>query len=142
LGFLLSGEHVGRLKRRARSFLIEAERVDDPDLSLFFAEQAIQLYVKAVYFELFGGRIRGHRIREMLGLLAKSLEAEGFKVHASRVLEFIAQHRDNLIILEEAYSMSRYGDIEYSKDDASLAILIAKSLVNLLEEVCRDVKLG
>lgn len=93
LGFLLSGEYVSKLKRGAQGFLIEAGRVDDPDLSIFFAEQAIQLYVKAVYFELFGGRIRGRRVREMLGLLVKSLEAEGFKIHASRVLDFIAQRR-------------------------------------------------
>lgn len=45
-------------------------------------------------------------------------------------------------MLEEAYSISRYGDIEYSKEDAALAIPLAKEVVNLLEEVCRDVKLG
>jgi hypothetical protein len=33
----LSGEYVGKLKRRARAFLREASSVEDPDLDVFFA---------------------------------------------------------------------------------------------------------
>ncbi len=46
-----------RLKRRARSFLEAAGLVDDPDLKAFFAEQAMQLHLKAVLLELFGERL-------------------------------------------------------------------------------------
>ena len=36
------------LKRRAPAFLDEAKRVSDQDLSVFFAEKSMQLYLRAV----------------------------------------------------------------------------------------------
>jgi len=48
----LSGEYVARLKRRALSFLKEAEEAADADLVAFFAEQAMQLYIKVVLYEI------------------------------------------------------------------------------------------
>ena len=74
----LSGEYVARLKRRALSFLKEAEEAADADLAVFFAEQAMQLYLKAVFYELFGERVRGHSLRELLGILSRSLERHGY----------------------------------------------------------------
>jgi HEPN domain-containing protein len=53
-------------------FLREAVSVGDPDLAAFFAEQAIQLYIKAVYYKLFGDLIRGHKLRELVSILAIS----------------------------------------------------------------------
>ena len=55
----MSGEYVARLKRRALSFLKEAEEAADADLAAFFAEQAMQLHIKAVFYEIFGERVRG-----------------------------------------------------------------------------------
>ena len=49
----LSGEYVARLKRRALSFLKEAEEAADADLAVF-AKQAMQLYLKAVFYEKRG----------------------------------------------------------------------------------------
>ena len=63
----MSGEYVARLKRPALSFLKEAEEADDEDLAAFFAEQAMQLYLKAAFYELFGDKVRGHGLRELLG---------------------------------------------------------------------------
>jgi len=50
----LSGEYVARLKRRALGFLRAADGIDNADLAAFFTEQAIQLYIKAVFYEIFG----------------------------------------------------------------------------------------
>ena len=38
--------------------------------------------------------------------------------------------------------MSRYGELSYSADEAKLAVDTAQKLINLLEEVVRNVKLG
>jgi len=61
----LSGEYVARLKRRALGFLRAADGTDDADLAAFFAEQAMQLYIKAVFYEIFGERVRGHELRTL-----------------------------------------------------------------------------
>lgn len=139
---LLSGEYVSRLKRRARAFLLEATRVGDPDLGMFFAEQAMQLYIKAVYYELFGERVRGHRLRELLSLFVKMLEAQGFKDLANKVLVIVDQNRRLFILAEDAYSMARYGDIGYSREEVDEVVKLAQKLVDVLEEVVKSVKLG
>ena len=74
----MSGEYVSKLKRRAMNLLRASEAIDDVDLAMFFVDQGIQLYVKAVYYEIFGVKIRGHGVRELLGLLSKELETHGF----------------------------------------------------------------
>ena len=58
----MSGEYVARLKRRALSFLRAVDHVDDADLAAFFTEQAMQLYIKAVLYELFGERSEERRV--------------------------------------------------------------------------------
>lgn len=138
----MSGESVARLKRRARAFLSEAEEARDADLAVFFAEQAMQLCIKAIYFDIFGGGLRGHGLRELLGVLVRALEAHGYDVHAGKLLDFIDKHRRQLMLVEEAYIMSRYGDVEYSREDAVNSVSLARELTELLEGVSRSVKLG
>ena len=74
----MSGEYVAKLKRSALSFLKETEDAVDPDPAAFFAEQSMQLYLKAVLYELFGEVVRGHRLRALLGLLSRGLERNGY----------------------------------------------------------------
>jgi HEPN domain-containing protein len=53
----MSGDKVQLLKRRAQRFLYDAKndyKEGFYDLSAFHVEQALQLYIKAVIFELFG----------------------------------------------------------------------------------------
>ena len=59
----LSNEHVARLKKRALGFLKAVDQVDDADLAAFFVEQAMQLYIKVVLYELFGERFMGYVLR-------------------------------------------------------------------------------
>ena len=138
----MSGEYVTKLKRRALSFLKEAEEAVDPDLAAFFAEQSMQLYLKAVLYELFGEVVKGHRLRALLGLLLRGLERNGYTELADKVRGFVDGYRGELILAEEAYIGGRYGDLSYSQDDAGSLINVARDLRVLLDEVVRGVKLG
>lgn len=138
----LSGEYVAKLKRRALSFLKEAEEADDKDLAAFFAEQAMQLYLKAVFYEIFGDRARGHGLRELLGAFSKFLERSGYQEASERVKEFVGEFRDKLILAEDAYTGARYGDLSYDQRDVDELIEVARSLISLLDWVTRIVKLG
>ena len=138
----MSGKYVSKLKRRAHSFLKEAEEATDKDLAAFFAEQAMQLYLKAVLYEIFGDRIKGHGLRELLGILSKSLEKNGYRECAERIREFVGEFRDGLILAEDAYTGARYGDLSYDQRDVDELIEVARNLISLLDWVIRVVKLG
>lgn len=138
----MSGEYVDRLKRRALNMLRAADAAGDPDLALFLSEQAAQLYTKAVYFELLGSKIRGHSLRELIGALVRELESQSYAEQARRLREFVTENRDALVALEEAYIESRYGEAEYSPEEAARAGDVVRKLIKLLEEVVNDVKLG
>jgi len=138
----MSGLYAEKLKRRAESFLSVAEKVSDPDLAMFMVEQGLQLYIVSVYFKLFGSVIRGHRLRELLSVLARDLEEHGFREYAERVMRFVNEYRRVLIDLEEAYTEARYGGISYTQQDAARSLEVARKLVGLLEEVRKGVKLS
>ncbi|WP_048192254.1 HEPN domain-containing protein [Pyrolobus fumarii] len=138
----MSGEYVLVLRRRALGFLEEAREARDPDLAVFFAEQAMQLYIKSVLYELFGERVRGHGLRELLGLLARLLEEAGYGREAEAVRSFVAKHRGLLIEAEEAYTLARYGEVGYSEADAARMTSLAESLIRMLEGVAKRVKMG
>ncbi len=138
----MSGSYAEALWRRAKAFLEEAAEARDPDLATFFAEQAMQLAIKAVAYELFGERIRGHGLRELLSFVVRRLESCGFGDEARVLRSFVAENRDLLIDAEEAYTLSRYGEASYDRETAERLVELARELLNLLEEVARRVKLG
>ena len=139
---VMSGIYSRKLKSRALDALRIAENIDNHDIAMFLIEQATQLYVKAAYFELFGVKVRGHGIRELLGLLAKDLEAQGYSELARELRDFVADNRDVLIMLEEAYVESRYGESSYDINDVSTVLRVVKSLIMLLDGLVNRVKLG
>lgn len=138
----MSSRLAERLWRRARLFYEEAGEARDPDLAAFFAEQAIQLALKATLLRLFEEQHRGHGVRELLSILARRLEESGYDTEAEAVREFAAQHRGILIEAEEAYIHSRYGEEEYTREDAERLIMLAGEVLELLERVESRVKLG
>ena len=138
----MSGEYVSRLKRRARGFLEAAEKSRDMDLAAFFIEQSMQLYLKAVFYELFGDRIRGHGIRSLLGALSRSLRKHGYEKISDKIEHFVGEHKRDLALAEEAYTGGRYGDVSYSEEDVKNLMGSAEKLIKLLDEVVRNVKLG
>jgi HEPN domain-containing protein len=76
----------------------------------------LQLYIKAVIFELFGKEYRGHGIRELLGL-SKLLRENEYENLSRKVSEIIAEFREQLIHIEDAYITSRYEIIEDNSED-------------------------
>jgi len=138
----MSGEYVEKLKKRAESFMKEAEEAADKDLAIFFIEQSLQIYVKAVYYEIFGEKIRGHSLRTILGTLARSLEKQDFKEASEKINLFINSHREDLVLLEEAYTESRYGELSYTEKDVERSLKMAGELIKILREVEEIVKLG
>jgi HEPN domain-containing protein len=138
----LSGEYVARLKRRALAFLRAVDHVDDADLAAFFAEQAMQLYIMAVFYEIFGERVRGHELKTLLGILSRDLKKYGYESMAAEVDHFVDEYRRGLIAAEEAYIGGRYGELGYSEEDSRRLRDVARRLIEVLDEVVEDVKLG
>lgn len=92
---------------------------------VFLAEQAAQLYIKAVYYELIEDKLKGHEIRDLVGQLALELEKNGFSEEAKKLRDFVARNRDVLFFLEESYINSRYGeDFEDRFVDDTIKVLI------------------
>ncbi|AAY81279.1 HEPN domain-containing protein [Sulfolobus acidocaldarius] len=141
----MSGLRVERLKRRGLRFLDNAK--DDLkngyyDIAIFHVEQAVQLYTKAVIFELFGKEYTIHGIRGLLSYLTKLLEENGYKELSRRIVEFTKENRDTLLGIEEAYISSRYEDIDFGRYEAESSVQTAESLIKLLDEIVDNVKLG
>ena len=141
----MSGDKVQLLKRRAQRFLYNAkndykEGFYDP--GAFHVEQALHLYIKAVIFELFGKEYKGHGIRELLGYLSKLLRENEYENLSKKVNEMIAEFREQLIHIEDAYITSRYEIIEHNSEDIKSLIETAEKLIGFLEEVVKSVKLG
>jgi HEPN domain-containing protein len=67
----------------------------------------VQLYIKAVYYELFGDLVRGHRLRELISILARSLDKHCFNELSSRLREFVKEFREALILSEEPARSTR-----------------------------------
>jgi len=42
---------------------------------------------------LFGDRVRGHSLRELLGILSRSLERHGYVELAGEIRSFVGEHR-------------------------------------------------
>lgn len=112
------------------------------DTSAFHVEQALQLYIEAIIFELFGKDYVGHGIRELLGYLSKLLKENGYEDLSTKVNELIREYREQLIAIEDAYIDSRYEDVDYYEEESKELIDVAEKIINFLEEVAKNVKLG
>jgi len=126
------------LVRRARVFLSVAQELlerSEYDLAVFNAEQAVQLRLKALLYRLWGIIPRSHSIRWLLGLLRDSLLRAGLGEAAEKVDEFVRSNRSLLAALEDAYTLTKYGHLEYDYELASRLLALSENLWRLLEEV-------
>jgi HEPN domain-containing protein len=126
------------LWRRASIYLREARRLYDEgeyDVALVMAEQAAQLALKATYARLFGYVPRGHALRRLLGYLASVLEEGGREEEAEAIRDFTSQKRQELLLLEDAYTQGRYELPGYTRLDAQKGIETASELIGLLKRV-------
>ncbi len=122
-------DEVDLFLKRSNNFLEAAhERFQkkDWDLTCFFSEQAIQLYLKAALLELSGEFPRSHSIRQLIATLSQ------FSVNK------IESDRKSLRFIEDAYFNARYLDYIYEKDDASDALQIVGKLKKYVDQVRKD----
>ncbi|PUA33824.1 MAG: hypothetical protein B9J98_02490 [Candidatus Terraquivivens tikiterensis] len=132
----MSGERVNVLKRRSEDFLKLAKELIDRkmlDIASFSVHQACQLRIKASLLRLTGSIPRTHGIRELMGLLANSLEEEGFKQLAEDVRDFVKRYRDTLIDVEYSYTESRYGLASLPQSTVNRMVGVAEELFKFLE---------
>ena len=124
------------IRRRASDCLymarvaFEAERFD---MAVFLAEQAAQLFLKAIILERTGEMPRTHRIRELLGVLRVV-----FPEKSALIESFVRENRQCLSALEDAYIASRYLFREYERDEASDFISFAKQVIGFGEDLRSD----
>ena len=132
-------EEVELIRRRAFDCLymarvaLETERFD---IAVFLAEQAAQLFLKAIILERTGEMPRTHRIRELLGILRAI-----FPEKSSLIENFVRENRQYLSSLEDAYTASRYLFREYEPDEANDFINFARQVIDFGENLrsnCRD----
>ncbi len=83
------------------------------DLAILLAEQSLQLYLKASVLIKTGSMPHLHPIRELFNLFG-----DAFPSKKALVNDFIKQHRNLFIRLEDAYLGSRYSFREYDKEEA------------------------
>ncbi|WP_369609620.1 HEPN domain-containing protein [Sulfurisphaera javensis] len=141
----MSGIKVQRQKRRALDFLTDAKNDINRgsyDIAIFHAEEALQLYTKAVIFELFGIEFRSYDVRTLLSRLSQLLRENEFSTLADKIDSLSVEYRRILINLEDSYSEARYGEEEYDKSQAEEAVDVVEKIINELEEIAKDVKLG
>jgi len=105
------------------------------DLALSLAEQAAQLAVKAVYARLLARIPRGHSLRRLLGYLASLLEEAGRVNEAREVRRLLAEQREGLVLLEDAYTQGRYSLPGYTRGEAEKGLEVARRLVALVERL-------
>ena len=119
-------EEIDLLIKRSKEFLDAAkERIKKKswDLACFMAEQAVQLFLKAIILETGGEYPRTHSLRELFAMIGFLTENE------------IKYDRKALAFLEGAYFSLRYLSITYNEEDARNAIKTAEEVVNIVENV-------
>jgi len=87
--------------------------------------------LRAVLLHLAGSYPEIHSVRNLLGLYHHIAGDEGVKDIATRFWRELAE-------LEEAYTRSRCGGAPYSEDEAHTLVVIAKRIVEFLEEKHRE----
>ena len=134
----MSGEYPALLRKRALKALEWSKRAfesSDYDTAAREAEYAAQLYVRSVIYRVRGEEVRGHNLRELLGVLLSSLMEEGLEEDAEFLADYLRKHRRELAELTEAHTRATYGLTEYGKREAELLLKIAESVIAVLKKL-------
>jgi len=114
---------VVRLLARAKRDL----EVGDYDGAVFDAEQAVELYLRAIILEYTDAVPRSHNLRRLLHIVGELLGLAG------EVEEFIRRNRFSLHVLEDAYYSARYLPKEFAREDAEELVAFAEEVIEFVE---------
>ena len=123
-------EEVETLLRRSGDYMELANSAferEKYDAAIFLAEQALQLYLKAILVKYANLRVRSHSLRELLYRLGQIFKLE------ERVEEFIRANRKLLRELEDAYIGTRYEAKSYYREDAEELIEFVMMVMEFVE---------
>ncbi|MEM4668202.1 MAG: HEPN domain-containing protein [Nitrososphaerota archaeon] len=128
----MSYSEVSLLRDRALRMLKSGRRSlleGDYDIAAFIADQAVQLYMKSVIFELTGELPRVHVVRQLINILRDLLEDPD-------VFDgFVRENRSLLIRLEEAYISSRYMPRKYDREEAEELLDFAEKVIEFVKSI-------
>lgn len=128
----MSYSEVALLKDRALRMLESSRRSlreGDYDIAAFMAEQAVQLYLKSVIFELTGEVPRVHVVRQLMFVLKDLLGNQSF------FDDFVRENRSLFIRLEETYISSRYMPRRYDREEAEELLDFAEKVIKFVNSV-------
>ena len=134
----LSGKYPILLRKRALNALKWAKRAleeGDYDTAAREAEYAAQLYLKSLIYRILGEEVRGHNLRELLGVLVSALLEEGFRKEAETLADYVRRKRIELAELSDAHTRATYGLAEYTKATANLLVKVAQDIIRKLKEL-------
>lgn len=120
------------LKRRAELFEEEAREAFDKgnyNFTLFFVEQALQLYLKYALVNLLGDFPKTHGLIRLFEALSS--------VVGDKAVKFLSENRVILDLLAEAYVGSRYMDVEYGRETAEEALRLLERFKDEFNEEIR-----
>jgi len=123
-------EEVETLLRRSEDYMELANsafEMEKYDAAIFLAEQALQLYLKALLIKYAGLRIRSHSLRELLYRLGQVFEME------NEVEKFVRDNRKLLRELEDAYIETRYEARPYYQEDAEELLSFVMKVIDFVE---------
>jgi len=134
----LSFSYWGLLWRRARRFMVRAERdlaEGDFDGACFNSEQALQLAIKAAIYRVFGIRMRIHSAKALLAQLRNMLYEADRGDLADAIGDLISSHRRELEILEESYKRVDMVSIVYLESQGKACVDVAKKVLEVLNRI-------
>ncbi|MEM0481982.1 MAG: HEPN domain-containing protein [Nitrososphaerota archaeon] len=128
----MSHSEVALLRDRALRMLASGRRSfleGDYDIAAFMADQAVQLYLKSVIFELTGEVPRVHAVRQLMSALKDLLGDQNL------FDDFVRENRSLFIRLEEAYISSRYMPRRYDREEAEELLGFAEKVIEFVKSV-------
>jgi len=131
-------DYVELLWNRSRLFYEYAREASSRghyDMTVFYAEQALQLRLKSLALRLLGYVPRLHSVRELLGLILKFLDSMGRGELAVNLRGFCEEYREVLRSLDEAYTAARYLPKTYDERDAIVALEVVGKAMKLIDGV-------
>jgi len=134
----VSGKYLRLLRRRALSALRWARRAfeeGDYDTAVREAEYAAQLYIKSLLYRVMGEEVRGHDLRELLGVLISALIEGDLEDEAKTLVDYVRRRRRELAWLSEAHTRAVYGPTECGRREAELLLRIAEDVVETLRRL-------